>query len=162
MNMQVNFSGPQLLGLKTLSFAFPKAVNRGMKKGADTLLDWMNEGSSKESRTPPVYYGDLIESSSVFVGSDLAGAGGRAQGAKPGAGTLNADPLTNYNGKSFTITVIYNSSYAAKMHEWMGGWGKYTRARKDAGNKWVEKHLQADKDELMKIIGKSIKRELGM
>lgn len=158
----INFTGPQLVGLKVLDKIFPKAVATALDTGANTMLDWMNEGSPRESRTPPVKYGNLIESSSVFVGSRLAGVGGNARGALNTPGKLQPDPLKTYKGKAQVITVIYNSSYAAKMHEWRGGWGPNTLARNDAGNKWVEKHLIADKEAVMKLIGKTLKKEIGL
>ena len=34
----------------------------------------------------------------------------------------------------------------------------FLRMMGDAGNKWVEKHLQADKDALMQVIAKEFKR----
>ncbi|GAG92747.1 unnamed protein product, partial [marine sediment metagenome] len=60
------------------------------------------------------------------------------------------------------ITWVWNTDYGVKMHEWTGGWGKFTIQAGNAGNKWLEKHLRRDRNDLMKVIGMEFKKEAGM
>jgi|LSQX01.3.fsa_nt_gb hypothetical protein len=99
------------------------------------MLTWMNTGSPNEPLKPPIRFGTLRGSGSAFVGKKLIGVA-------PPEG--EATPATSYAGPEGTITIIYNTSYAAKMHEWQGGWGPYTTQDGSAGAKWIEKHLAAD------------------
>lgn len=129
----------------------PESFNKALKKGAIQLLTWMNNSSVKESRKPPIAKGFLRGSSSAFVGNKLVSV-------FPGS-TKGSTPNKSYNGKATTITVGWNTSYAAKMHEWNGGWGKFTEQDGDSGNKWIEKHLSADKKDLMAMIKKEFQKE---
>lgn len=99
------------------------------------MLTWMNTGSPNEPLKPPIRFGTLRGSGSAFVGKKLIGVA-------PPEG--EATPATSYAGPEGTITIIYNTSYAAKMHEWQGGWGPYTTQDGNAGAHWIIRHLAAD------------------
>lgn len=157
MNTTINFKQTDLTPLKKLAKDSPKAFQKGLEAGALQLLTWMNTGSPNESRKPPIDWGILRGSSSVFVGGKLVGEGK----SKIRSGSdEQPTPLTSYSAANTTISVFYNTDYAAKMHEWEGGWGPGTERDGDAGNKWIEMHLKADKDLLMAVIGLEVKRDL--
>lgn len=142
--------------LKRLQQKSPKAFEKSMEVAAIQFLTWCNRGSKAESRTPPIRWGVLRGSSSAFVGNKLVAiytphqVGGETTPAKSGgmAGLI--------------ITWVWNTDYAAKMHEWKGGWGKFTIQAGNAGNKWLEKHLRYDRDALMDVIRIQFKKEAGM
>lgn len=137
--------------LKKLQRKSPEAFREAQKKAASQFLIWANNSSPKESRKPPIKWGVLRGSASAFVDSELVKV-------SDGEGT----PLQNYTGKPGSITWVWNTPYAARMHEHQGNWGKATMNDKDAGNKWLEKHLQADKEALMQMIAIQFKKEVGM
>lgn len=145
--------------LKKLQRKSPEIFNKAMKKGAIQFLKWANEGSERETRKPPIRWGVLRGSASAFVGSQLVAMSAAEQtGSQAGASTKNA-PLTQYKEVPTTISWIWNTTYAAAMHEHTGNWGEATSADSDAGNKWLEKHLIADKEALMDMIEKEFWRE---
>lgn len=119
------------------------------------MLTYMNVGSPAEPIKPPIRFGVLRGSGSVFVGNKLIGVG-PAPAVKGGA-KEQPNPATSYAGKPDEITVVYNTSYAAKMHEWNGGWGPYTTQDGSAGAKWIEKHILADGPLLMRIFAEELK-----
>lgn len=129
--------------LKKLAKRSPKLFQKAMEKGAIQFLAWANDGSPLEPRRPPIRWGVLRGSGSAFVGSKLVAT-------TPASG--DATPLGTYNDVPTTISWIWNTPYAARMHEHTGDWGKFTKADAQAGNKWLEKHLQADKEALLKMI----------
>ena len=150
-----------LSALKVLQKKSPVAFQKAMEKGGIQFLTWANTGSagSKESRKPPIRYGVLRGSSSVFVGSKLVQV--YPQTIRSGADE-RPSPAKSHSANPTTMTFVWNTDYATKMHEWKGTWGKFTEQDGDAGNKWVEKHLQSDKDLLMKIIADDVKKGLGL
>ena len=148
-----------LAPLKKLQRQSPKLFQEAMEKGAIQFLTWANTGSAKESRKPPIRWGVLRGSSSAFVGNKLVQT--YPQNIKPGS-EESPSPLKSYAGKSLVITWVWNTDYAAKMHEHKGGWGKFTTQDGDAGNKWIEKHLQKDKNDLMEMIAKEFKKVAGL
>lgn len=129
--------------LKKLQKRSPKIFQKAMEKGAIQFLTWANDGSPRESRRPPIRWGVLRGSASAFVGGKLV--------AVSPVGS-DGEPLTTYQDVDTTISWIWNAPYAAKMHEHTGNWGPYTTQDSNAGNKWLEKHLQADKEALLKMI----------
>ncbi len=154
ISMTMNFTP-----LKRLAKKFPETFRKAQEKAAIQFLTWANKGSKDETRTPPIRWGVLRGSSSAFVGNKLvlvypisllAGAPERAT------------PATNHTAPKTTITWAWNTSYATKMHEWKGNWGKFTLQATDAGNKWLEKHLRKDRNALMEMIRDEVKRGTGM
>ena len=132
--------------LRKLQRKSPEMFEKAMEKGAIQFLDWANNGSSKESRKPPIREGTLRGSASAFVGNKLV-AIAPSIGGEP-------TPASSYNGNPLTITWAWNTNYAHRMHEHKGKWGKFTKQDGDAGNKWLEKHLTADKEDLISVIKK--------
>ncbi len=137
----------------------PEHFKEAAKVGAVAFLNWANMGSGKESRKPPIKWGVLRGSSSAFVGNELVMIfpGDILPGSEE-----EKTPALSYNGKELVITWIWNTDYAAKMHEWQGGWGEATERDTDAGNKWLEKHLDKDKNDLIEVIGKKYKKVSGL
>ena len=140
-------------GLRKLAKAGPEAFQKAMEKAALQFLNWANNGSANSAKKPPIRWGVLRGSSSAFVGDKHVG--NYEQEA-------NGTPIQSYRGKKNTMTWIWNTDYAKKMHEWQGGWGPYTTQDGDAGNKWLEEHLKADKEDLYKMIQIEIKKDLGL
>ena len=145
--------------LEKLKRQSPEHFKKAAKAGAVAWLNWANMGSKKESRKPPIKWGVLRGSSSVFVGNELVMIfpGDISSGSKEGA-----TPAQSFNGKELMITWVWNTDYAFKMHEWRGDWGKATERDTDAGNKWAEKHLLADKKDLIEVIRREFKKESGL
>lgn len=127
----------------------PENWQKAMEKGAIQLLTWMNTGSggSKSSAKPPIRFGVLRGSSSAFVNGKYVGAFPIA--ISPGADE-KPDPNKSHKGKG--ITVGWNTVYAARMHE------TDYEVQRDGEKKWIEKHLAADKDILMKFIAGEMKK----
>lgn len=137
--------------------------NKSMEKAAIQFLTWANTGSIGSPKKPPIKWGVLRGSSSAFVGTKLVSV--YPQDVDTDA-EEDASPARNVSGVSIkpddvTATFVWNTDYATTMHEWRGGWGKATLRDYDAGNKWLEEHLKADKDALMKMVGIEFKMELG-
>lgn len=137
----------------------PSIFNRAMKKGAVQFLNWANLGSINSPKKPPIRFGVLRGSSSAFVGSELVK---KFEQVIRSGGNEIPTPATSHTAPNTTITFAWNTDYAAKMHEWRGGWGPFTIQDGSAGNKWLEEHLQADADDLMEVIGKEYAKESGI
>lgn len=144
--------------MRTSSASFQKAKE---KMGVQ-MLTWMNAGSPNESATPPIRWGVLRGSSTVFVGGSLVGI--YPQKIHTGAGE-EITPATSYDGKKEVVTVVWNTNYAYKMHEERGKkWqdlGPFSAQSGNATDKWVEKHLNADKESLYELMATIIRKELG-
>ena len=143
--------------LKKLQKKSPEAFRKAAEIGAIQFLNWANNGSKNESRKPPIKWGVLRGSSSCFVGSELVEIFSINVSGEKGA-----TPARSYRAKDLVITWVWNTDYAAKMHEWKGGWGKATERDIDAGNKWLEKHLAKDRNDLIIVIGKEYKKVSGL
>jgi hypothetical protein len=133
-----------------------------MVKTGMMILNWMNNGSANCSTVPPIRSGMLRGSGSVFVGNECVHT---SKGDYP-AGT----PNVSYDAGRNNIAVGYNTAYAARMHEttWVPGGkipGKAARNNPnitgDVGNKWMEKHLIADKESIMRLYAMELKKESG-
>ena len=59
--------------LKKLERESPVALEKSMEKAGIQFLNWVNNGSPKESRMPPIRMGFLKGSSSAFLGGKLLG-----------------------------------------------------------------------------------------
>jgi len=150
--------------LKKLQRKSPSAFKKAAKVGTIQFLTWANTGSKLEKRTPPIRWGVLRGSSSAFVGSELVTT--FQQSIKSGA-PERPTPATSHAALSALImTWVWNTDYARRMHEWgkkaTEKWGKFTLQAGNAGNKWLEKHLQRDRNALMKVIGMEFKKETGI
>ena len=156
--MKMNVS-MDLKPLKSLAKKSPIAFKKAMEKAAAQFLLWANDGSKNSPRKPPIRWGVLRGSSSAFVGNTLVKVSD--QQIKAGA-TERPTPAKSHSAPATSITWVWNTEYATKMHEWSGGWGEFTERDANAGAKWLEEHLKADRNDLMEMIGKEVKNELGM
>lgn len=159
MKGHMDFSKSDMRGLKQLARKSPAEFRKAQEKATIQLLTWMNNGSPGTSAKPPIRFGVLRGSSSAFVGSNKLKDFSIT--IKPG-GKETISPAGSYSAPDNTSIIVYNTDYAAKMHEWEGNWGDFTVQDGDAGNKWIEKHLQADKDLFMKVIGLEVKKGLNL
>lgn len=154
----------KLAPLKKLQRKSPAIFKKAMEKGAIQFLTWANTGSKLEKRTPPIRWGVLRGSSSAFVGNKLVTT--FQQSIKSGAPEKPTPATSHAALAALIITWVWNTNYAWKMHEWgkkpKQKWGKFTLQAGNAGNKWLEKHLQRDRNDLMKVIGLEFKKEVGM
>jgi hypothetical protein len=141
------------MGIKLFKDKSPQVIDDALALAGLTLLNWVIQGSPKESRQPPIDTGLLWGSGSVFVNSKLIGV----SPAVNGQGTPNRD-YTAMTGH--TITIGFNTSYAAVMHEGRYNLGKISREQKNSGNKFLERHLIKDKELLMEQIAKYMKDKL--
>jgi hypothetical protein len=145
--------------LKKMIRQDPHNWKMAQKIGAVQFLTWANTGQGKSSKKPPIRFGVLRGSSSAFVGNELVLI--FPQTIKQGASEAPT-PAQTYAGALDVITFVWNTDYATKMHEWSGGWGPFTRQDGDAGAKWVEDHLKADRNALMAVIGMEYQRAVGL
>jgi len=138
--------------LKKLQRRYPEIFRKAMEQAGIQFMNWANNGSAKEARKPPIRWGVLRGSASVFVADKLV-----AVTTEGNDGT----PALSYSGNPLVITWAWNTKYAAKMHEHQGNWGSATERDGDAGNKWLERHLDKDKDDLMKMIAETVNKSVG-
>ena len=145
--------------LKRLARQSPKLFKEASKKGAVQFLNWANNGSAGSSKKPPIRWGVLRGSSSAFVGNELVNVFDIAirAGAKE-----RPTPAQSHSAAPTTITWVWNTNYAHRMHEWEGGWGKFTLADGNAGNKWLEEHLRTDAEALIDFIGADFRKASGL
>ena len=150
MSMNFRFDmGPMLSKLEAVRKARDEDLRYAMAQVAVQMMTWMNTGSPNEPLKPPIRFGTLRGSASAFVGSRLIGVAPN-EGGEP-------TPATALSANANVITIVYNTEYAAKMHEWKGGWGKYTTQDGSAGAKWIERHIAADSPLAMQGIAEILK-----
>jgi hypothetical protein len=122
------------------------------------LLNFTLNGSSNESVVPPIKWGVLRGSGSVFVEGVLVG--------DTKANYPDGTPNIAYDGEG--VVIGFNTSYAARLHEtkWVpGGVIPSKQATNnpgliaDVGNKFVEKHLKADGKVLLDLFADTFKTE---
>ena len=120
------------------------------------LINFIINGSSAEGVTPPILYGILRASGSVFVGSEFVG-GNNLWPVTEGEAT----PNTSYSSSDDNVTIGFNTAYATKLHEtdWIPG--QTSEQSGDTGNKFVEKHLKSDGKVLLGLYSDIIKQESG-
>lgn len=132
--------------------ASPGADFNAKKKVGMQLIMWIVQGSSKSGVVPPILTGNLRGSGSVFVGSELV----FDTRGFVGVGT----PCTSTSAKPSEVTVGFNTSYAAMMHENTWNPGPVSTQSGDVGNKFVQLHLQADAKACLQMYADSIKNEV--
>lgn len=137
-------------GLKNLIKVSTDVRNRALTKAGLQGLNWMVNGSPKLSLVPPVLTGALRGSGSVFVGNKFI----TATPDKSGEGT----PATSHNAKPNVITWGFNTAYAARIHESNWNPGAVSQTAGNVGNKWIRKHLKADKELLFEFIAKEYRK----
>lgn len=143
--------GMDLSGLRHLQRQSPQLFAMALEKPAIQMLTWMNTGSPREPVTPPLKTGALKGSGSAFVGPKLVGTTPPATGATP-AQSGNAPPLA--------VHWVFNTEYAAKMHEFPDSYSELSQAAGATGNKWMEKHISADRDAFIEFIEKEFAKGL--
>lgn len=159
-----------------MGFTFENTLSAGLKKyfdgagiapgktsGADKIaktkvglqfINWVVNGSSKEKVVPPVLWGILRASGSVHVGDEFVGGNNLYQSKK---GSLSNDSIISENPN--TITIGFNTLYAAKLHETEWTPGEKSEQSGDVGNKYLEKHLKSDKEDAMEMYARIFKKE---
>lgn len=137
--------------LSKLALDSPKEFEKALEKASLQFLTWCNNGSTKETRKPPIAKGFLRGSSSAFVGNKLVGVF---------QGQDNSMANKSHSAPTGQATFGWNAEYATKMHETEYALGSVSEQDGDAGNKWLEKHLQADKEDFMALITKFVKEGL--
>jgi hypothetical protein len=147
----------RLAPLRRLQKKSPSAFQKAMEKGAIQFINWANNGSSNSSRKPPIRWGVLRGSASAFVGSKLVFVFPQLV-----TGGKTPTPAKGHRAPPTVMTFVWNTDYAKKMHEHKGNWGPFTKQDADAGNQWLLKHLKADRNDLMKVIGIEFKKETGI
>jgi len=148
-----------LTSLQRLQRISGPALQRAEEKGALQFLTWANTGSggSKSPAKPPIRFGILRGSSSTFVNGKLVGV--YPQNIR--SGTIEKPtPAKSTNKKN--IVWVWNTGYATKMHEGEYELGEFSAKDGNAGPKWIEKHLQADKEALIDFIGEEFFKETGI
>lgn len=150
-----------LAPLKKLERQSLKAFDKAMEKGAIQFLTWANtgRGGAKSPRKPPIRWGILRGSSSAFVGSRLVQVFDQPIDA---AANEQPTPARSHGADPTTMTFVWNTDYASKMHEYKGEGGPVTRRDPNAGGKWLEEHLKADREALMEFIGIMFSKEVGL
>jgi hypothetical protein len=126
------------------------------------LLNFSLNGSSGESTVPPIKFGVLRGSGSVFVNGILVG--------DTKSNYSNGTPNNEYSTSTDNdVTVGYNTAYAAKLHEtnWVPGGARPSKQATrnpaitgDVGNKWIEKHLKADGKVLLGLYADIFKKNM--
>lgn len=134
-----------------------ESFKEALEKTALQWLTWCNNGSPTEPATPPIRWGVLRGSSSVFVADKMVSV--YDEPVKMGANEV-PDPARSYNGEKGVITIVYNTVYAFKMHEERGKtWhnlGVYSAQAANATDKWLEKHIANDGKPLFDMLARLI------
>lgn len=146
-------------GLKMLQKESATLFEKAMAKGGIQFLNWANNGSKGSPKKPPIRFGVLRGSSTAFVDKKLVSVFDII--IKEGAKERPTPAKTNDVPKPLTLTFVWNTDYATRMHEHEGNWGKFTQQDGDAGNKWLEEHLKADKDDLIEFIKQEFIKSYG-
>ena len=136
-------------GIAKFKAEYPKVKEKALISAGAQLLNWIANGSPKNSTVPPLLTGVLRGSGSLFVGSKFITATPDLYG--------NGDPNTSHAGKKDTITIGYQTDYAKRLHETSWTPGEKSERSGDVGNKWIRKHLASDKDLLFAFIAKIYK-----
>lgn len=133
-----------------------------MTKTGIQLLNWVLNGSASSPVVPPIRTGELRGSGSVFVENQLVHT---SKGEYPAG-----KPNQSHDAGKDKIAVGFNTAYAARIHEtkWVpGGAVPSPQARENpaitanVGNKFLEKHLIADRHAAMKMYAEILKKESG-
>lgn len=114
------------------------------------LLNWIVNGSPNSNRVPPLLYGSLYGSGSVFVGS-------RFISTTPGHSESEHKANRSLNEKKTVITVGFNTPYAAKLHEKKFNLGPVSQKTPGVGYKYIEEHIKSDGPDLMKFFADQMK-----
>ncbi len=150
--MQLN-SGNMEKKLKEFAKRYPEALKESLEVAAIQFLTWANNGSSKESRKPPIRRAFLRGSGSTFVGSKLVAVA---------PGYDNSEANKSHSAGKFDVTWGWNAEYSTKMHETEYNLGEHSARDGASGNKWLEKHLDADRELFMAVVTNEFGTRTGM
>lgn len=164
------------IDIKPLQEGVSKYLNRaGISKkdsrGADKktkfalglqAMNWMINGSSRSNRTPPIKFGVLKGSFSVFVGSLFVGDSSN----KFFGGTPLKSGLRTGEKNLASIFIIANTDYAAKMESELTPagdlqLGPVSRRSPGSGGHYIEGHLKADRNLYVSFYARMFKKETG-
>jgi hypothetical protein len=149
-----------LAPLRSLQRRSPRAFNTALKRASIQMLNWANLGSAKSPRKPPIRFGVLRASSSAFVGTEFVAS---YKGTVRGGADERPTPATSIgSARATTVTWAWNTDYATKMHEHTGSWGAFTLQDGNAGRKWLEIHLAADKDSFIDVVRREFQKAAGI
>lgn len=127
-----------------------------------SLLNFCVNGSANDSTVAPIMTGNLRGSGSAFLGSEAIG--------DLSAQFPTGEQVPSISAKPNEITVGFNTPYAARLHEteWVPGGKKPSKQATtnpnitgDVGNKWLEKQLNANRDNFIEYYAKTLKSETG-
>lgn len=154
--MKGDFKITNNINLKAAWSADKIARKKGLMALGLQLLNNTINGSPAEPVVPPILYGYLRGSGSVFLGSELLSKSDKFGYTEKKS---NVFPNEIYNGKENEVTVGFNAPYAARLHEtnWISG--KISQQSGDVGNKFLEKHLKKDGKELFNLYVDIYKKE---
>lgn len=139
--------GMDLSGLRRMLRANDRLFAAALERPAIQMLTWMNVGSVREPRTPPLKTGTLKGSGSAFVGSKLVGTT-PSEGGNPTPATASNAPTPT------TVHWVYNTDYATKMHEWPRAYSELSQEAGAIDNKWMEAHIRADREAFAEFVAK--------
>lgn len=119
------------------------------------LLNFSANGSPKNPARPPILTGLLRGSGSVFIGSKFL----ESLPLNEGKGT----PNRSHSEKPGVVTVGYNTSYAARMHENLTPMGNYnlgpgSQQSGDVKGGWLRSHLSTDGPLLMRLLANRLSK----
>jgi hypothetical protein len=117
------------------------------------LINNVANGSPKESSVPPILFGLLRGSGSVFLGSKFVYETPKVDG--------QGNPNKSHSEKDGVVTIGFDTAYAARMHETDWEPGPKSKHSGNVSNKFVEKHLRADKEELLRFYALLVKKGTG-
>jgi len=138
-------------GIKAYRKAHKAADDLARIKVGIQLINNVVNGSPASSVVPPIKTGRLRGSGSVFYGAKNV----YVTPKNKGQGT----PNYSYSGRKGVITVGFNTPYAKRLHETEWTPGQVSEQSGDVGNKYLQRHMQADGKELMKIYAIFLKKE---
>jgi hypothetical protein len=146
---EANFSNMSK-NLKRLKKKIPEQFRQARREADIVFLTWMNEGSKNDPTRPPIMEGTLRGQSFAFTDGELASSRGGVPGGT--VESLIGDPKD-------VSTYVWNTPYAHRQHEeWKEPGGPASQQDGAVGNKWIEKHLRADKGSYMASIANRMKR----
>jgi len=157
---KISFTNTMSGGFK--SYEMKSGIGAPTSMGADKkakvamalqLLNWTINGSGRVNVTPPIKDGILRGSGSAFVCGELIGdTKTNYPSGMPNTSYSNQDPEE--------IVVGFNTAYAARMHETNWTPGPASVQAGDVGNKFLEKHMNADGKDLLALYAAIVRKEM--
>lgn len=133
--------------------AFAKADREARKAMGIQLINNIVQGEGGSTARPPILHGTLWGSGSVFFGSQKIYIT-PGQGGEP-------TPATSHSEKDGIITIGFNTSYAARYHNFPFNPGPRSQQAGGVTDHYVSKHIVSDSKELLKFYASLIKKRTG-